>query len=1122
MSSVHVASSPDLLSAFERLCSSAVSLLCYGSDQVLVLSEEEASEEEGSLTEDEVAFALSIVDSLTATSAHSLAGGSGPLFIVGFTTQVSLDRQLGRLVAHCLEAGSSSLARDTITALLSSGAVERLAISDADDLVARILARCIDRADELGSVPSHLARRLAATPRAAKWLRADGSVDVERLGRTVRLATETTREERVAWQARRERVESAARSAHAEWLRTARSALGRHTDTFLHTRAAALRSAHDKERDRQLDERRTMTTWQQALEQNALDRLVWHGHLDKTGLSESAAELRRWLAGKDVDEDTATVRWRLDPTEGPNRCRARLQRIPAAQSRFYVPQKMIMSEAFMARLEGVDHSDCSASINDSLDDETEGEDGEREGREGEMDDPAAAAAAAAAVDEAAAAAAAGAGSTSVIVPGDIVRSARPATLISHTEQRTGELLIGETHCYFLGEREDTEPLVLNLAEVRRVHRLRHLLRDTAFELFLAGGLTFVFECGDVAHRDATIADLTAAAPSIQADSGQELSTLTKRWCRGDLSNFAYLMALNTLAGRSFNDLAQYPVFPHVLGDAAYEANVLVSFVDAPALVRSRWLRDLSKPMGAQDDVRLNRFKERRQQLREMGETPYLYGSHYSNPGSVLYYLIRLEPFSSYTLDFQGGKFDVPDRLFNSVAGAWRLSSSSSASDVKELVPEFFFLPDFLANHNRLDFGLKQSGERVSHVQLPPWAHGSTREFVRLHREVLESPAVTDMLPAWIDLIFGYKQSGAAAERADNIFHPLTYEGSVDVDSIEDEVMRRATISQISSFGQQPRRLFAKAHPSRTAKSLRRSCVTDTAGIAGSPHTAALSAVGSLALVTEGRAVPVARGRTLLQSGRHVVWSAADRRVRVLADPSTGSAGTVLAVSEYSEWLERDCTCSEAAADAPFFVTGHTDGTLTVFSYRDETVLRTLAVMTGHAKRVTTLAISSAWSLLASGGADGHVALFDLNRYEFVRRMRATEDGEQVEHLAINEATADVAASHSGGTAVTLWSTNGEAVGSASFPLSAHVTSLAFAVHDGASRHLLAVGLSSGCVELRDSWKPSIVVRTLRGLHSSPVSAITVTPDAERIYTGDESGLVVLWTTKAQSRLMLAL
>lgn len=40
--------------------------------------------------------------------------------------------------------------------------------------------------------------------------------------------------------------------------------------------------------------------------------------------------------------------------------------------------------------------------------------------------------------------------------------------------------------------------------------------------------------------------------------------LTDLWVNGQISNFEYLMYLNTLANRSFCDLSQYPIFPWVI------------------------------------------------------------------------------------------------------------------------------------------------------------------------------------------------------------------------------------------------------------------------------------------------------------------------------------------------------------------------------------------------------------------------------------------------------------------------------------------------------------------------------------------------------------------------------
>ena len=37
------------------------------------------------------------------------------------------------------------------------------------------------------------------------------------------------------------------------------------------------------------------------------------------------------------------------------------------------------------------------------------------------------------------------------------------------------------------------------------------------------------------------------------------SGLTQKWVRREISNFDYLMQLNTIAGRTYNDLNQYPI-----------------------------------------------------------------------------------------------------------------------------------------------------------------------------------------------------------------------------------------------------------------------------------------------------------------------------------------------------------------------------------------------------------------------------------------------------------------------------------------------------------------------------------------------------------------------------------
>ncbi|XP_035815347.1 uncharacterized protein [Zea mays] len=78
---------------------------------------------------------------------------------------------------------------------------------------------------------------------------------------------------------------------------------------------------------------------------------------------------------------------------------------------------------------------------------------------------------------------------------------------------------------------------------------------------------------------------------------------------------------------------------------------------------------------------------------------------------------------------QGGKFDHADRLFQSIENAY-INSLSNTSDVKELIPEFFYMPEFLENSNSYHLGVKQDGEPIGDVALPPWAKddNSSDEF----------------------------------------------------------------------------------------------------------------------------------------------------------------------------------------------------------------------------------------------------------------------------------------------------------------------------------------------------------------------------------------------------------
>ncbi|CAD6262751.1 unnamed protein product [Miscanthus lutarioriparius] len=242
----------------------------------------------------------------------------------------------------------------------------------------------------------------------------------------------------------------------------------------------------------------------------------------------------------------------------------------------------------------------------------------------------------------------------------------------------------------------------------------------------------------------------------------------------EISNFEYLMELNTLAGRSYNDITQ--------------------------------------PIGALNPERLKKFQERYSTFEDPIIPKFHYGSHYSSAGTVLYYLFGVESFTTLSIQLQGGKFDHADRMFSDISGTWD-SVLEDMSDVKELVPEMFYLPEVFTNINGIDFGATQLGGKLDSVELPPWAENHV-DFVHKHRKALESEHVSAHLHEWIDLIFGYKQRGKEAIMANNVFFYITYEGTVDIDKITDPVERRATQDQIAYFGQTPSQLLTVPHMKR--------------------------------------------------------------------------------------------------------------------------------------------------------------------------------------------------------------------------------------------------------------------------------------------------------------------
>ncbi|KAJ3833898.1 hypothetical protein F5878DRAFT_545746 [Lentinula raphanica] len=603
-------------------------------------------------------------------------------------------------------------------------------------------------------------------------------------------------------------------------------------------------------------------------------------------------------------------------------------------------------------------------------------------------------------------------------PGDVIECVGTVARVAGVDSSPGLLILGRTHIYMLDglvENSDGEVIeahdapkslffvpgsIVELDGPQRAHRWSHeqiatfgsktfLFRDVALEIYFKDSRSLLVVFIDKQKRSEINQRLTnivspasnhsqsvARTPLLGGifsglwTDADELSTAQRRWQAREISNFTYLCVLNQVSGRTPSDATQYPVFPWVLQD--YTSSTL-------DLSNPESFRDLTKPMGAQTPARQEAASTRYANLSSVDEKPFHYGTHFSSSMIVCHFLIRMAPFTNMFKTLQGGDWDLPDRLFSDISRAYESAARDIRGDVRELIPEFFNLPEFLENSSDLDFGVQQNtGERIHDVKLPPWAKQDPLLFIIMNRRALESPHVSENLPAWIDLIWGYKQRDPASL---NVFHPLSYEGSIDLDSITDELEREATVGIIHNFGQTPRKLFTTPHPQRYNHGLHTLPIGTLHGIEEDAH---LLVQGSRCIKDLGPATPITAlaldmvGEKILPCPPGVLYVPAHPHEQISWTPShTGTKEIRVSVDSKVVQIIEGSLCSCAAfADANVLVTGSSDwsvriwrlsrgggGSTAVGGGGTPLSISQAHIMRIHTDEVVSVAACRAWSVI---------------------------------------------------------------------------------------------------------------------------------------------------------------
>ena len=397
--------------------------------------------------------------------------------------------------------------------------------------------------------------------------------------------------------------------------------------------------------------------------------------------------------------------------------------------------------------------------------------------------------------------------------------------------------------YFVCHPKDKDIYKISIEynDIKWIFRRRYYYKNSALEIFTTTNKTFYFnfkyekEREDVLNEiinklndPAKIVDdlkepkdifenIVGYENNSMTDSikktvkKKKLSKIIEMWKEWKITNYELLMWLNIYGNRSFNDISQYPVFPWILN----------SYQDPLKNDNSEEkynLRDMSLPMGM---LALEEKGEQRKELfilnydtlkdnNEEGIKPYFYGSNYSNPFYVCNFLMRIFPFAHISIELQGSKFDQPDRLFISVENSF-YNSITQKTDVRELIPEFYYLPEIFLNINDLNMGVLENGQKVNDILTP--CHNNPYEFVLTMKSILESNEISNSIQNWIDLIFGSKAKGKEAENAKNLFTEASYQENIDIKKVEN----KESYLRMVEFGLIPNQIMNKDCSKRERK-----------------------------------------------------------------------------------------------------------------------------------------------------------------------------------------------------------------------------------------------------------------------------------------------------------------
>ena len=335
-------------------------------------------------------------------------------------------------------------------------------------------------------------------------------------------------------------------------------------------------------------------------------------------------------------------------------------------------------------------------------------------------------------------------------------------------------------------------ILMYIKDIKEIIKRRTLLMNQSLEIFNKNGKSFFFNFFKTKLCEQVCDFLKYECKCIIEDGRKEnIDNIISLYKSDKLSNYEYLLYLNKLSTRTFNDLTQYPIFPWLVKDIERLIKEDDNKNYSPKkeekvekkIEKCGYFRDMNFPITMQNpedrDLAIREF----QKYLNDEKFPYHLYSHYSTYVDVIFILLRKNPYNQNYIRFMDYDLGHPERLFLSFKEMEYMQQIN-----RELIPDLFCYIDYFCNLNCAFFGLRYGSESFDDFLLyenydenKNKYYNNISHYVKylyVHRKLLNDKKTSEGISQWVDIIFGKKQFPKDEEErrnSCNIYHKYSYE-----------------------------------------------------------------------------------------------------------------------------------------------------------------------------------------------------------------------------------------------------------------------------------------------------------------------------------------------------------